>query len=394
MDQARFATTGVAKGGAAIARDADGRVVFIRGALPDEVVSAEVREVRRDFAMADALEVIEPSPWRIAPPCPEVAAGCGGCDWQHVSLEGQRALKIRIVEDALTRLARFDAHPPISFTSLPGIGYRSTVRGVVRDGRFAFRRRSSHEPVEVASCLVAHPLLDELIRNGDFGRAREVTLRCGVHTGDRLVVGSPHAKGISVADGVAVVGVDQLRRGATSFLYEEIAGVRFRISARSFFQARADGAAALVAAVEEDLADLAPHGRAVDLYAGVGLFAATALARWPELVAVENNASAVGDCRVNVPAARTVRADVAEWRPDEASVVVADPAREGLGRAAAERVAATGAARVVLVSCDPAAFGRDAALLRGHGYDLSALRIVDLFPQTSHIEVVSRFDRR
>ena len=130
------------------------------------------------------------------------------------------------------------------------------------------------------------------------------------------------------------------------------------------------------------------------MYAGVGLFAATALARWPEVVAVENNASAVGDCRVNVPSARTVRADVSDWRPDQASVVVADPAREGLGRIAAERVAATGAARVVLVSCDPAAFGRDAALLRGHGYHLSGVRIVDLFPQTSHVEVVGRFDRR
>ena len=394
MDRARFATTGVAKGGAAIARDADGLVVFIRGALPDEVVAAEVREVRRAFAMADVVEVIDPSPWRIAPPCPEVAAGCGGCDWQHVSLDGQRALKIRIVEDSLTRIARLDAPPPITFTALPGVGYRSTVRGVVRDGRFAFRRRSSHEPVEVASCLVAHPLLDELIRDGGFGHAREVTLRCGVHTGDRLVIGSPHAKGITVPDGVAVVGLDQLRRGAASFFHEEIAGARFRVSARSFFQARADGAAELVAAVDEALADVVAHGRAVDLYAGVGLFAATALARWPELVAVENNASAVGDCRVNVPQARTVRADVAQWRPDEASVVVADPAREGLGRAAAERVAATGAARVVLVSCDPAAFGRDAALLQGHGYELRAARIVDLFPQTSHIEVVSGFDRR
>ena len=393
MDRARFTTTGVAKGGAAIARAADGRVVFIRGALPDEVVTAEVREVRRDFSMADVHDVVDPSPWRIAPPCREVAAGCGGCDWQHVSLDGQRALKIRIVEDALIRLGHFDAYPPISFVSLPGVGYRSTVRGVVREGRFAFRRRSSHDPVEVASCLVAHPLLDALIRDGDFGRAREVTLRCGVHTGDRLVIGSPHAKGIRVSDDVEVVGLDRLRRGAASFIHEEIEGVRFRISARSFFQSRADGAAALVRAVSDELADIPGQGRAVDLYAGVGLFAATALARWPEVVAVENNASAVGDCRVNVPNARTVRADVSEWRPDHASVVVADPARDGLGRAAAERVAATGAARVVLVSCDPAAFGRDAALLRGHGYELSCVRVVDLFPQTSHVEVVSRFDR-
>jgi 23S rRNA (uracil1939-C5)-methyltransferase len=393
MESPRLTTTGVAKGGAAIARGGDGRVVFVRGALPDEVVTVEIREVKRDFAIADVAAVIESSPWRIAPPCPFVAAGCGGCDWQHMALDGQRALKQRIVADALTRVARLDEHPHIGFVALPGTAYRTTVRGLVLDRRFALRRRASHDPIGVASCLVAHPLLDELIRGGDFGRAREVTLRCGVHTGERLVIGTPHAQGIDVGDDVTVVGADRLRRGATACFHEEVAGVRFRVSARSFFQARADGAAALVASVSDELADVDAHGAAVDLYAGVGLFAATALARWPQVVAVEHSAAAVADCRVNAPQAHVVRSDVDRWRPDDAQVVVADPSRDGLGRGGAERVAATGAERVVLVSCDPAAFGRDAALLGTHGYDLRSLRIVDLFPQTSHIEIVSRFDR-
>ena len=394
MDRPQLHTTGVAKGGAAIARDADGRVVFVRGALPDEVVTAEIVEAKRDYATAEVCDVIEPSPWRIEPPCPFVAAGCGGCDLQHASLEGQRALKVRIVEDALKRVARLPEHPAIDVVSLPGVAYRTTLRGVVRDRRFAFRRRASHDAVAVATCLVAHPLLDALIRDGNFGTAEEVTLRCGVNTGDRLVLASPRAKGIAVADGVAVVGRDELRRGAVSFFHEEVAGIRFRVSARSFFQARADGAAALVDTVRDFVQDLPSDGVAVDLYAGVGLFAATALARWPEVIAVEQSASSVGDCRHNVPPARVVRADVDRWQAQAASVVVADPARQGLGAAAADRVADTGAPRVVLVSCDPAAFGRDVALLKARGYELQALRIVDLFPQTSHVEVVSRFDRR
>ncbi|TML14035.1 MAG: TRAM domain-containing protein, partial [Actinobacteria bacterium] len=113
MDWPQLRTTGVAKGGAAIARDADGRVVFVRGALPDEVVRAEIVDVKRDFATAEVREVIEASTWRIEPPCPAVAAGCGGCDLQHASLEGQRALKVRIVEDALTRIARVREYPAI-----------------------------------------------------------------------------------------------------------------------------------------------------------------------------------------------------------------------------------------------------------------------------------------
>ncbi|HUP73180.1 MAG TPA: TRAM domain-containing protein [Acidimicrobiales bacterium] len=394
MDRPQLHTTGVAKGGAAIARDADGRVVFVRGALPDEVVMADIVEAKRDYATAELRDVIEPSPWRIEPPCPFVAAGCGGCDLQHASVEGQRALKVRIVEDALKRVARLPQHPAVGVISLPGVAYRSTVRGVVRDRRFAFRRRASHDAVSVATCLVAHPLIDALIRDGDFGASKEVTLRCGVNTGDRLVIASPRAKGIVVAGGVAVVGRDELRRGAISFIHEEVAGVRFRVSARSFFQARADGAAALVEAVSDFVGDLPSDGVAVDLYAGVGLFAATALARWPEVLAVEQSSSSVGDCRVNVPQARVVRGDVDVWPAQAASVVVADPSRQGLGVAAADRVAATGAPRVVLVSCDPAAFGRDVALLEARGYGLEALRVVDLFPQTSHVEVVSRFDRR
>jgi 23S rRNA (uracil1939-C5)-methyltransferase len=394
MDRPQLHTTGVAKGGAAIARDADGRVIFVRGALPDEVVTADIVEAKRDYATAELRDVIEPSPWRIEPPCPFVAAGCGGCDLQHASLEGQRALKVRIVEDALKRVARLPEHPAIAVVSLPGVAYRSTVRGVVHDRRFAFRRRGSHDAVAVATCLVAHPLLDALIREGDFGATEEVTLRCGVNTGDRLVIASPRAKGISVADGVAVVGRDALRRGAVSFFHEEVDGVRFRVSARSFFQARADGAAALVEAVREYIDDIPSEGVAIDLYAGVGLFAATALARWPDVLAVEQSASSVGDCRHNAPHARVVRSDIDGWEPEAAAVVVADPSRHGLGPAAADRVAATGAQRVVLVSCDPAAFGRDVALLQARGYGLQALRVVDLFPQTSHVEVVSRFDRR
>ncbi|MEO8695245.1 MAG: TRAM domain-containing protein [Acidimicrobiales bacterium] len=394
MNRLQLHTTGIAKGGAAIARDADGRVVFVRGALPDEVVIAEIVEAKRDYATAEVREVIDASPWRIEPPCPFVAAGCGGCDLQHASLEGQRALKVRIVDDALERVARLADHPPIEVVGLPGEAYRTTVRGVVHDRHFAFRRRASHDAVAVSTCLIAHPLLDPLIREGDFGACDEVTLRCGANTGERLVIAAPRAKGVSVAEGVMVVGRDALRRGAVSFFHEEVSGVRFRVSARSFFQARADGAAALVEAVGHYVDDLPSDGVAVDLYAGVGLFAATALARFTDVVAVEQSDSSVLDCRLNAPAARVVRANVDEWRPEAASVVVADPARQGLGAAAADRVTATGAPRVVLVSCDPAAFGRDVALLEARGYGLQALRVVDLFPQTSHVEVVSRFDRR
>jgi 23S rRNA (uracil1939-C5)-methyltransferase len=113
-------------------------------------------------------------------------------------------------------------------------------------------------------------------------------------------------------------------------------------------------------------------------------------------MAVEGTASAIRDAQVNLAdldEVTIVKADVARWRPSPADLVVADPARSGLGRAGAERVAATGARRVVLVSCDAASLGRDAGLLAGHGYRLVEATLVDLFPHTPHVEVVSRFDR-
>ncbi len=134
-------------------------------------------------------------------------------------------------------------------------------------------------------------------------------------------------------------------------------------------------------------------GPAVDLYAGVGLFTATALAGRAYVTAVEHNASSVGDCAINAPQARVVRQSVEKWEPTNAAVVVADPSREGLGRLGVRRVAETAARRVVLVSCDPAAWARDVKLLIEQGYTPTRVVLVDLFGHTSHIEVVTQLDR-
>jgi 23S rRNA (uracil1939-C5)-methyltransferase len=176
--------------------------------------------------------------------------------------------------------------------------------------------------------------------------------------------------------------------------HEEVAGHRFRVSARSFFQSRPDGADALVELVRRAIEHRfdAPPAQLVDLYAGVGLFAATLGAA--RVTAVERAKSSVGDARHNLPAGTGVLAlDVGRWRATPAEVVVADPAREGLGAKVVEQVAATGASMVALVSCDAGALGRDAASLVAAGFELSSVTLVDMFPDTHHVEVVSIFDR-
>jgi 23S rRNA (uracil1939-C5)-methyltransferase len=396
------AVTGVAAGGEGVGRLADGRVVFMRGALPGERVRITVAEERKRFARGALVEVVEAAAERVAPPCPQVAAGCGGCDWQHIAPAAQRALKARIVIDALRRIGHVEPPEPDLDPDLPTEGWRTTVRAVVDDaGRAGFRLHHAHEPLAVGpgGCLVAHPLVDEVLKEGVFPPpVREVTVRAGAMTGERLVVCTPAVGDSRVPEGVPLVGADELAAGHRAWIHEVVAGRHWRISAESFFQGRPDGAEALVSAVAAAVGDgLAPGATVADLYSGVGLFAGVLGQRTGgRVLAVESSRSAVADARINLAdldGARIVRSDVRRWHPSSADVVVADPSRPGLGAEVVPRIGATGASALALVSCDPGALGRDAGLLAGDGWELESVRLVDLFPHTSHVEVVTGWIR-
>lgn len=399
MTTVELTTTGVAVGGDAVARDATGRVVFVTGALPGERVVATVTDERAHFARAQVHAVVEPAEGRVAPPCPEVGRGCGGCGWQHIAPVLQRELKAGIVEDALRRLGGI-ADVCVAPGDAPAEGgTRTTVRLAVGDGGVVgYRAARSHDVVDVRSCLVVHPLLVPLVTGARFGSAREVTVRCGAATGERLALVSPGVDVVDLPPGAAdtvVVGADELATGRRAWIHEEVAGRRWRVSARSFFQARPEGAAALVATVDELVGPPATPGeRLLDAYGGVGLFAGS-LGAGRRVTVVERSASSVADARVNLTDldAKVLRLDVERWRPAPMDVVVADPARSGLGTRGVRALTATGARRLVLVSCDPASLGRDAGLLGATGYRWVETRLVELFPHTPHVEAVSSFER-
>jgi len=251
------------------------------------------------------------------------------------------------------------------------------------NGKPAFRRHQSHDPVLIDSCLVAHPLIDELLRDGHFGRAREVTLRVGVGSGERAALADPAETILDLPTDVA--------RGKTAHVHELIDGHSLRVSINSFFQSRTDGAETLVRLVRE----AAGRDRVLaDLYCGVGLFAITADDP-RRVIAVERGRAAVSDAKHNLRdhPARVVRADVGKWKGSKVDVVVADPSRAGLGRDGARTVLACDPERVVLVSCDAAALARDIGLLSGAGYGLTSVTLVDLFAHTPHIECVTILDR-
>ena len=382
----------VAKGGAALGNGPDGRVVFVTGGLPGERVLATITKTNKSFHTATAVEILEQSEHRRATPCNH-AAECGGCDWQHATEQEQASLRKDIVVDSLRRLARLDDVDVRMGPTLPGENYRTSIRVAVAGGRAGYRAHRSHDVLTPDACPVVHPLVEELLVDGRFGDADEVVIKVGARTGERLVMARPNTEGFALPDDVVVVGTNELSEGREAFIHEEVAGRRFRISAQSFFQCRPDGAEALVslaAAITDDT-----EGPMLDAYSGVGLFGGL-LANGRPLTTVESSRSSVADARVNLadlPQVEVVEARVEKWQPQNAAVVIADPARKGLAAEGVDAMVATGCQKLALVSCDPASLARDAGLLIKTGFQLDHVTVVDLFGQTSHVEAVSSFTR-
>jgi len=380
----------LAVGGDGIAREPDGRVVFVRDALPGERVRATITAQGRDFWRAAAQTVLDASPERVEPPCPAVARGCGGCGWQYVHPQAQPGLKASMVRDALVRQGGIP-EPAVSVGgAVPPFGYRTTVRfAVAPDGRLGLRRAGSHEVVPLDSCPVAHPALSALLPGLRAPGAEEVTLRISEATGESTALVAASGRRATL-DGAP----PSLRSGPGASLVEHVGGRPLRMSASSFFQSSAQSASLLVDAVRRAVGERTPAQRWADLYSGVGLFAAT-LFRDVHVVSVEREGSATRDAVVNLGdrPATIVGCAVEEWRAEPCDVVVADPARSGLGRAGVQVIVETGADTVVLVSCDAASLGRDTRLLVAAGLEHRGSEVLDLFPQTPHVEVVSAFVR-
>ena len=353
-DRIEARTGAVAHGGHVVARvrpagaDRD-LVVFVRHALPEERVLVEITEVDRTFLRGDAVEVLEASPDRVPAPCPLAhPGGCGGCDFQHVALPAQRRLKAAVVEEQLRRLARLDRTVVVEAVE-PTLHWRTRMQYVdLGDGRRGLRKHRSHDTVEVDDCLIAAP--------GSDRRPPLVT--------------------------------------------EHVLGHNFRVAGDGFWQVHLEAPRVLVETV---LAMLGPRPgeRAVDLYAGVGLFSvflAEAVGPGGGVVSVE------GDRRASELAGENLagfpQAAVRPGRVDRVleqglgsrrgvDLVVLDPPREGAKRKVVDSVARLAPRAVAYVACDPAALARDLAYFHEAGYRLADLRAFDLFPMTHHVECVA-----
>ncbi|MGH3744215.1 MAG: class I SAM-dependent RNA methyltransferase [Mycobacteriales bacterium] len=365
-----------AHGGDCVAHAPDGRVVFVRHALPGERVRALVTAQRKAWLRADAVEVLEPSPDRVEPPCPYAGPGrCGGCDLQHATAGAQRAWKASVVEEQLSRLAGLDL--PVLVEEVPGgsLGWRTRVQFTVgRDGRAGLLAHRSHTVVPIDRCLIADERVNALDVPGrrwpGVGSVEVAVAGDQARTVSRPVRGRPRVNGPDA-------------------LTERVAGHDFAV--HGFWQVHPEAAAVLSDCVVDLLAPSAGE-RALDLYAGAGLFAARLVDLGCEVVAVEGSRAAAADCRANVPAADVRHADVVAALADgvgRADVVVLDPPREGARSDVVAAIGALGPRAVAYVACEPAALARDVAAFAESGYRLARLRAFDLFPMTHHVECVA-----
>jgi tRNA/tmRNA/rRNA uracil-C5-methylase (TrmA/RlmC/RlmD family) len=417
----------VVHGGWCVSRQDDtGWVVFVRHALPGERVRATVTQATARFARADAVEILRPSPDRVAAPCRYARpGGCGGCDWQHASLPAQRQFKAAVIRQQLSRIADIDREVEVQaiIGDDGGLRWRTVVTFAIDgNGRAGLRRHRSHEVVQIDQCLIAHPLVTDVgVTTARWPPAAEsVEVDVAPATSERGVLVAARAGGASSLPDVAAEAIQRTGRSGTripvrgrGYLTQRAAGRDWRVSLGGFWQVH-PGAADLLAA--EVLAALAPKPGAValDLYCGAGLFAgllAEAVGPDGAVIAIEQDPIAVRDARHNLgdwPWARVHRGDVAQVLSRTglrgASIAVLDPPRTGVarlvidalcgrGQFAAEASAGPGLDRIAYVSCDPATLARDLRLLLDGGWQLTSLHGYDAFPMTHHVECLAVLTR-
>jgi tRNA/tmRNA/rRNA uracil-C5-methylase (TrmA/RlmC/RlmD family) len=353
----------VAHGGHMVARVPAGDasvVIFVRHALPGERVVVEITDVAKRFFRGDAVEVLEASPNRVPAPCSLAhPGGCGGCDFQHVALPAQRTLKATVVAEQLKRLAGLDVDVRVEQVpgSDDGLRWRSRMQYVgLPNGDYGLRKNHSHEVVTVHDCLIA----------------------------------APDAR---------VVLVGQPPEGDT--ITETVRDRSFDVAGDGFWQVHPGAPETLVRTVLEML-DPKPGERAMDLYAGVGLFSAflaEAVTATGSVISVEGDRRASDLAKGNLRDLRQVKTKagrvdrVLKDLDTMADVVVLDPPREGARKDVVSAVVDLAPRAIAYVACDPAALARDLGYFAERGYSLTSLRAFDLFPMTHHVECVALIER-
>lgn len=373
----------VAHGGLCVARH-DGVVIFVRHALPGEIVEAKLISLapgKRSW-FAQTISVKKSSEKRITPKCEFFTAdGCGGCDWQHANSQYQRELKLEVLVEQLERFGQVANARQISSISAvepSQSNWRTRIRVVANDeGKWGFRKTRSHEVQVVDKCLIADNSINDVLK----------TLPTGNPNDEILIVKSKEE---------TIVYPVEKRAPSAPNSTQEVDGHDFAVAGDGFWQVHPGAASVLSRQIKESVKGLKVESFA-DLYAGVGVLAHSLLQEFPtaNAIVVEADRSAAQNAKENLKNFKNVQVSserVDKWVrgvKNKFDVVILDPPRSGAGQTVMQQICRQTLQKIIYIACDPAALARDILIAKKNGWELETVVAFDLFPQTHHIESVA-----
>ena len=399
----------------------DGKVLFIPYSAAGDKAWIKIIEKKKNYSIGKLIRLIESSPWRVNPPCPFFGQ-CGGCQWQHINDSIQTNLKEEILKEILKRLGGLKQTPPITVAPSPQpYGYRARIQLKAKGGAIGYYQEGSHRIVEIDRCPIAHPLVNQIILSlrkarSSFFRMEEIEINVSPEEGKGILILHPLSfhqgtkdlgkeflqihpilKGIAVVrkNGFTLFGDPCLNFTISLNRWGERSGLRLRSSPESFFQVNLEQNQTLIRTVLE-FSDVTEDERVLDLYAGVGNFTLPLAVVSKEVWGIEENSAAVKDARFNTERngikncnfmQGRVEDILKHWRRERPDLVILDPPRMGC-KAVLDQVVRLKPNRIVYTSCEPTTFARDLRLFSERGFHLQRLKLVDMFPQTYHMEVV------
>ncbi|MBP3039716.1 23S rRNA (uracil(1939)-C(5))-methyltransferase RlmD [Bacillaceae bacterium Marseille-Q3522] len=427
--------------GAGVAK-VDGYPLFIANTLPGEKAKIKVIKVNKGYGFGRLIELYEKSPFRVEAPCP-IYKQCGGCQFQHISYEGQLKLKQKLVQDVLRRIGKLEevtVHPVIGMETPWHYRNKSQVPIGEREGALigGFYQKRSHDIIDMEECLIQHEKNDLIVQKvkeicnryrvraydeqKHRGDLRHIMVRYGQQTGELMIVfitrsnDLPQKKQI-IADIVTEVPavtsiVQNINDKKTNVIfgdttktlwgadviYDNIGTIKFAISARSFYQVNPVQTKVLYDKALE-YAGLTGKETVIDAYCGIGTISLFLAQKAKKVYGVEIVPEAIVDAKKNAALNGIANVEFAVGKAETvipawykagitADVLVVDPPRKGCDEALLETIAKMQPEKIVYVSCNPATLARDLRYLQDHGYRTAEVQPVDMFPQTGHVECV------
>lgn len=398
-----------------------GKVVFIPHTVTGDEAWIEMIEEKKRYSLGRLIQIVEPSPWRVTPPCPFFGV-CGSCQWQHIDNSVQAKLKEEILKDALNRLGGLKDFPPVRvFPSPKSYAYRVRVQLKVHGKALGYFHGKSHRLVNIRECLVAHPLINQMLpsirkMSTSFPQMKEIEINVSPDENKGVLFlrflslkrGTENVLREFLRNDTLLKGIVVATKGGSTFFgnptlnwtipLDQVRGKKnptFRISQGSFSQINLEQNQTLIQTVLQ-FSEVNQEESVLDLYAGVGNLTLPLAMGAKKVFGIEENGLAIEDARFNAERNEIKNCDfihgrvedvLQNWKRENPDLIVLDPPRTGC-KTVLDQVVSLKPKKIVYVSCEPTTFSRDLRLFTEWGYSLQKLGLIDMFPQTYHMEVI------